>query len=131
MKKLAAIAFALAVLIPAAALAQAGSFTGKWEGTLTNVRPDGTTGTPNPMHMTLTQKGKVLTGTAGPNAEMQWKVEKGVVNGNKATFEVTQMPNGALHKFSVTLVKGQIEGDILSELNGQTRNGKVEAKKAQ
>lgn len=129
MKKLAAIAVVLAVLAPSAALAQT-AFSGKWTGTLTNVRPDGTTGTPNPMELNLTQKGKVLTGTAGPNAETQWKIENGVVNGTKATFEVTQASNGVLHKFSVTLAKDKIEGDIVSELNGQTRNGKVEAARA-
>ena len=129
MKKLAAIAIVLAIIAPAVALAQAPSFTGKWDGTLTRVNPDGTTGNPNPMHMNLTQKGKVLEGTAGPSAENQWTVEKGVVNGTKATFEV-QQPNGPIHKFTVTLAKDKFTGEILSELNGQTRNGKVEATKA-
>ena len=130
MKKLAVIALVLAVLAPAAALAQAPAFSGKWTGTLTNIRPDGTTGNPNPMEMTLTQKGNVLTGTAGPNAETQWTVEKGVVTGNKATFQVTQASNGVLHKFTVTLTKDKIAGDIASELNGETRKGKMEATRA-
>lgn len=125
MKKLAVIALVLAVLAPVAAQAQSAPFAGKWAGTLT-----GPSGTPNPMEMTLVQKGKVLTGTAGPNAETQWKIEKGVVTGNKATFQVTQTSNGVVHKFSVTLTKGKIAGDIVSELNGQTRNGKIEATKA-
>ena len=132
MKKLATLAFLalMTLTIAPAVQAQSAPFTGKWEGTLTGIRPDGTAGTPNPMQMTLTQKGKVLTGTAGPNAETQWKVEKGTVDGSKATFEVTQPSNGVLHKFTVTLAKDKITGDIVSELNGQTRNGKVEATKA-
>jgi hypothetical protein len=129
MKTIAAIAILALTLAPAAS-AQTASFTGKWEGTLTRVNADGTAGTPNPMQMTLTQKGKVLTGTAGPNAETQWTVEKGIVTGNKATFEVTQTSNGVLHKFSITLAKDKFAGDIVSELNGQIRNGKVEATKA-
>jgi hypothetical protein len=128
MKKLAIAALVLALVAPALA-AQAPSFTGKWDGTLTRVNPDGTTGNPNPMHMNLTQKGKVLEGTAGPSAENQWKVEKGVVNGATATFEV-QQPNGPLHKFTITVAKDKFAGEIVSELNGQTRNGKVEATKA-
>ena len=127
MKKLAIAALIVAVLAPALA-AQAPSFTGKWEGQLTRVNPDGTTAPGSGTVFNFTQKGKELTGTGGPTAENQMKIEKGVVNGNKATFEVTQ-PNGVLHKFTITLAKDKITGDIVSTLNGETRNGKVEATK--
>lgn len=129
MRKLASIALVL-VTVCAGLAAQTPDFNGKWTGTLTGIRPDGTTGNPNPMEMNLTQKGKVLTGTAGPNAETQWKVENGVVTGNKATFQVTQATNGVVHKFTVTLTRDKIAGDIVSELNGETRKGKMEATKA-
>lgn len=56
MKKFAALAFVLA-LIPSIALAQTNAFTGKWEGTFTLQRPDGTEDT-NDIVLNLTQKGK-------------------------------------------------------------------------
>ena len=58
----------------------------------------------------LTQKGKVLTGTAGP-PDKQWKVENGAVNAGKATFDV-QQPDGPLFKFTLTIVKGRLQGDM-------------------
>ena len=129
MKKLAATALALALLVPAVALAQAPSFTGKWEGQLTRINPDGTTQPGSGSVFNFTQKGKELTGTAGPSADNQWPIAKGVVNGTKATFEV-QQPNGPLHKFTITLAKDKFTGELVSNLGEQTRNGKVEATKA-
>src|SRR5829696_9856459 len=67
--------------------------TGKWTGTLTRTAPDG--GTQSiPFMCDLTQKGKVLTGTAGPNAERQWPIEKeAAAEGTKVNFKV-QQPDG-------------------------------------
>ena len=65
MKKLVAFALVLAALAPAVAAQTAASFTGKWEGTFTRQRPDGTEDT-SKVVFDLTQKGKELTGTAGP-----------------------------------------------------------------
>lgn len=128
MKKLAVVA--LAVFALAAGLsAQAANFSGKWEGTLTGINADGTTRQPGGIVFNLTHKGKELTGTAGPSAEQQLTIAKAVVNGSKASFEVTQ-PNGTLHKLTFTLVKGKIVGDMVSEANGEKRNGKFELTKA-
>jgi hypothetical protein len=128
MKKLVVVAIALFMLAPAVA-AQTAAFTGKWEGTFKGQRPDGTEGNPNPVVFNLTQKGKVLTGTAGP-ADKQWKVEKGAVNGGKATFEV-QQPDGPLFKFTLTIVKGRLQGDMAGERDGVVRgHAKVDAAKA-
>jgi hypothetical protein len=59
-----AVAVALLTLAPAAAAQTAGAFTGKWEATFKMQRADGTEGDPRPVVFDLTQKGKVLTGTA-------------------------------------------------------------------
>jgi hypothetical protein len=129
MKKLAAFALVLAALAPAAAAQTAASFTGKWEGTFTMQRPDGTEGDSDPVVFNLTQKGKELTGTAGPAAQ-QWKIEKGAVNAGKATFEV-QQPNGPLFKFTLTIVKGRLQGEMTGERDGVVRGrAKVDAAKA-
>ena len=92
MKRLTALALVLAALAPAVAAQTSATFTGKWEGTFTLQRPDGTQADPKPVVFNLTQKGKTLTGTAGP-ADKQWKIEKGAVTAGKATFEL-QQPDG-------------------------------------
>lgn len=129
MKKLAAIAVALVALVPMLAAQTATNFTGKWEGTFTMQRPDGTEGSSNAVVFNLTHKGKQLTGTAGP-AEQQWTIDKGSVNGGKAMFEV-QQPNGPLFKFTLTIVEGRLEGDMTGERDGVVRGrAKVEASRA-
>ena len=129
MKKLVAIVVALLALVPTLAAQKAPSFTGKWEGTLTLQRPDGTEGPPNAVVFDFTQKGKQLTGTAGP-VKQQWKIDKGTVTGGKAMFEV-QQPDGPLFKFTLTIVKGRLQGDMTGEREGVVRGrAKVDASRA-
>jgi hypothetical protein len=110
----------------APALAQITNLTGKWTGTLTRTAPDGRSQSIDFM-FDLTQKGKVLTGTAGPNAERQWEIQKGgAVEGAKVTFRV-QQPDGPLRTFTLTLVKGRLQGEMLAELKGQSFTAKVDA----
>jgi hypothetical protein len=128
MKRLLALALVLAALAPALTAQTATSFTGRWQGTFTLQRPDGTEADPNPVVFNLDQKGKALTGTAGP-ADQQWPIEKGAVDAGKATFEV-QQPNGPLFKFTLTVVKGRLEGDMTGEREGVVRGrAKVQAAK--
>jgi hypothetical protein len=129
MKKLLALALILAALAPVVAAQTTASFTGKWEGTFTMQRPDGTEGPPRPVAFNLTQKGKQLSGTGGP-PDQQWKIEKAAVNAGKATFEV-QQPNGPLFKFTLTIVKGRLQGEMTGERDGVVRGrAKVDAAKA-
>jgi hypothetical protein len=130
MKNLVALAVVLVAFAPALAAQTASSFTGKWEGTFTQQRPDGTEGNARNMVLNLTQKGKVLTGTAGP-ADRQWTVEKGAVDAGKATFEV-QQPDGPLFKFTLTIVKGRLQGEMAGEKDGVVRgHAKVDAAKVE
>ena len=129
MKRVIAIALVLAALAPGVAAQTSTTFTGKWEGTFKMQRPDGTEGDPRPVAFDLTQKGKELTGTAGP-PDKQWKIEKGAVADGKATFEV-QQPDGPLFKFALTIVKGRLQGDMTGERDGVVRGrAKVDAEKA-
>jgi hypothetical protein len=129
MKRLIAFALVLAALAPAVTAQTSASFTGKWEGTFTMQRQDGTEGNPNAVVFNLTQKGKALTGTAGP-ADQQWNVEKGAVAAGTATFEV-QQPNGPLFKFTLAIVKGRLQGEMAGERDGVVRGrAKVDAAKA-
>jgi hypothetical protein len=128
MKKLIAIALMLAAFVPAL-VAQAADFSGKWEGTFTRLNQDGTDGSVNNLVLNLTQKGKDLTGTGGP-IEQQWKIEKAAVNAGKATFEI-QQPNGPLFKFTLTIVKGRLQGEMVGEVDGVVRGkARVDAAKA-
>jgi hypothetical protein len=118
----------LAAFVPAVSAQTTASFTGKWEGTFTLQRPDGTDGPPRPVAFDLTQKGKTLSGTGGP-PEKPWKIEKGAVNAGKATFEV-QQPDGPLFKFALTIVKGRLQGDMAGERDGVVRgHARVDAAK--
>ena len=128
MKKLVTIAIVLFALVSAAAAQSASTFAGKWEGTFKMQRQEGE-GDPRPVEFNLTQKGNVLTGTAGP-PDRQWTVEKGAVTAGKATFEV-QQPDGPLFKFTLTIVKGRLQGDMAGERDGVVRgHAKVDAAKA-
>src|SRR5262245_7579602 len=99
--------------------AAAPDLTGKWTGTMTRTAPDGKSQTIAWM-FDLTQKGQVLTGTAGPNAEWQWAIEKGgAVEGNKATFKV-QQPEGPMRTFTLALAKDRLQGEMLAEFQGQS-----------
>ena len=127
MKKLVLIALALAAFVPVIA-AQTATFTGKWEGTIDLTRPDGTSNT-RPAAFNLTQKGNVLTGTAGP-PDQQAEISKGTVNDGKATFEV-QPPDAGMpaYKFVLTIVKGRLQGEMTAERDGQKMSGKIDAAK--
>jgi hypothetical protein len=129
MKRLVVAAIVVLALASTVGAQTVASFAGKWEGTFTMQRPDGTEGDARPVVFNLTQKGKVLTGTAGP-ADKQWNIEKGAVNDGKATFEL-QQPDGPLFKFTLAIVKGRLEGDMAGEREGVVRgHAKVEAAKA-
>jgi hypothetical protein len=74
-------------------------------------------------------KGKTLTGTVGPSPKRQWKVEKGVVDGGKVTFQV-QQPDGPLRSFNLKLVKDRLQGNQLLELKDQKAEVTVDAQRA-
>jgi hypothetical protein len=108
--------------------AQTTILTGKWTGTFTRTAPDGRTQSIDFM-FDLTQKGKVLTGTVGPNAERQWPIENGTVNGDKVNFRVQQL-DGPMRTFTLQLVKDRLQGEMLAELKGQSFTAKVDAGRA-
>ncbi len=129
MKTLAALTLVLFALVPAGTSAQATDLTGNWNATFTRTAPDGRTQSIT-FTFHFTQKGKVLTGTVGPEPERQWKVEKGVVDGDKVTFQV-QQPYGPLRLFALTHAKDRLEGTQKLELpDGQSAEVTVAAARA-
>ena len=126
MKTLAAIT--LILLTAAAGQAQTPNLTGKWAGGMTRTAPDGRTQTIDLM-FDLTQNGKKLTGTVGPNADRQWAIEDGAVDGKKVAFKV-QQPNGPLRTFTLSLAGDRLQGEMLAEMNGQSFTAKVDVGRA-
>ena len=127
LKKLVVVAIAIFAFAPFVAAQKTPTFTGKWEGTF-RMQRDGTEGDPRPVAFNLTQKDNVLTGTAGP-PDRQWTVEKGAVKDGTATFDV-QQPDGPLFKFTLTIVKGSLQGDMAGTRDGVVRgHARVEAAK--
>jgi hypothetical protein len=127
MKKLLAFVLALTTVVPTVAAQTASSFTGKWEGTFTRQRPDGTEDK-NAVVFNLTQKGKELSGTAGP-PEKPIAIEKAAIVNGKATFQV--QTDGPLFKFTLSVVKGRLQGEMVGERDGVVRGrATVDAAKA-
>ena len=128
MKTLATIVLVALALVPAVPAAQATDLTGNWNATFTRTAPSGETQSIK-FTFHFTQKGKVLSGTIGPEPARQWKVEKGVVDGTKVTFQV-QQTDGPLRTFALTHVKGRLQGMQKLEFNGQTAEVTVDAERA-
>ncbi|MEX2271385.1 MAG: hypothetical protein WD690_07950 [Vicinamibacterales bacterium] len=123
MKSLAALAILLFTLAPGQT---AGNLTGTWSGTFTMIAEDGT---PREMkiELTLTHKGKDLTGSAGPSAEQQWPLSNGVVAGDKVTFQVQENSNGPLISFTLTHAKDRLTGQASGEDDGRKLSAKIDA----
>jgi hypothetical protein len=119
MKTLVALVLVALALVPAVTSAQATNLTGNWNATFTRTAPTGQTQSIT-FTFHFTQKGKELTGTIGPEPSRQWKVEKGVVDGTKVTFQV-QQPDGPLRTFALALVKAACRARRSSNSTGRPR----------
>jgi hypothetical protein len=129
MKTLAVIVLLTLALAPASTAAQATDLTGNWNAKFTMTRPDGSQQSIT-FTFHFTQKGKVLSGTIGPTPERQWKVEKGVVDGAKVNFVVTQPEGPTLRTFTLTHAKGRLTGTMKLERGGDTAEAAVDAERA-
>ena len=125
---LAALALFGLALGPATSAAQGTDLTGNWNAKFTLTTPERTQTITFTVH--FTQKGNVLSGTIGPEPARQWKVEKGVVDGSKVTFQV-QQPDGPLRTFNLTHAKGRLTGtQNLALPDGRTAEVTVDAERA-
>ena len=99
----------LFLLVAPLALA-AGDITGKWSGSMDMKAPDGSAQS-MPVTAEFKQDGKTVTGTAGREGDEQLALEKGMVDGEKFTFEVTA-PDGVF-AINLTLMSDtQLQGDV-------------------
>jgi hypothetical protein len=113
------------VVLLASALMAAEDLTGKWSGSFI-ITMDGET-KDDSAYMVLKQSGTELTGTAGPDADKQWAIQKGKIEGNKVTFEV--QADGPLLKFELTLADGHLKGDAKAEHDGHSMKAAVDVQR--
>ena len=125
MKKLALMFALLLVSFPVLA---AEDFTGAWSGSFTGAGPDGQERTEQ-MFMMLVHKGTDLTGTAGPSAQVQWKIDKGKVDGNNVSFEVQgggDAATGPVLKFTLAFADGHLKGTLSADQGTIKLSAKVD-----
>ena len=97
-------------LLLSALTLSAAEITGKWSGSFDITNSDGETKA-DTAYMSLKQNGGEVTGTAGPNADKQWTIQKGKLDGQKLTFEVLMEDGGTL-VFDLTFDGSSIEGNV-------------------
>lgn len=119
MKKLMA---AVCAVLLCLSVALASDLTGKWSGSF-QITLNGETKDSQAV-LDLKQNGAQLTGTAGPNADKQWPIQKGKVEGDKLSFEVQS--DGPLIKFELTLSNDHLKGEARAEQDGQTMKAVVD-----
>ena len=103
---------ALAIAVPA-------DITGKWAGTLTAQRPDGTTREDSAL-LILEQKGTDITGTIGGTDADQHPITKGTIDGNKVSIQARTVNGERELLLELTLDGDEMKGTITSgERKGQ------------
>jgi hypothetical protein len=107
--KLRGLGFYLVATLMAAVVALAGDFSGRWQGKLS------VNGNETPGYLVLKQDGQQLTGTAGPDAQKQVRLDKGMIERGQATIEAN--PGSSVLKFVLRLKDGQLEGDVFEDGN--------------
>jgi len=118
---------ALALVLTLTLSASAADVTGTWSGNLKVTGPDGQV-QDDTIHLVLKQDGTKLTGTAGPSAEQQLPIDKGVVDGSKVTLEVA-VGQGTF-KFELALDADHLKGDVTLSAGPQTMKAKMDATRA-
>ena len=95
--------------------------TGKWSGSFKMDDNDSTA------VLMLKQSGADITGTAGPNEDEQFPIQKGKIEGNKISLEVDH--DGHTIKFELLLAEDRITGDAHMSADGETKNAKLDVKR--
>ncbi len=118
----------LCVLFFSALTMRAADLTGKWSGSFDITNSNGETKA-DTAYLDLKEQGGEVTGTAGPNADKQWKVVKGKLDGKKLNFEVDADEGGVLI-FNLTFDGEEITGDCSGTGDGgEKMTAKVKVKR--
>ena len=114
----------VALMLALTLSASASDLTGTWSGSLKVAGPDGQV-QDDTIHLVLKQEGPKLTGTAGPSADQQWPIDKGIVTGNKATLELPAMQR--VFKFEIALEAEHLKGDVTLTGGGEPIKATMDA----
>ena len=98
--------------------------TGKWEGTLTGQREDGSKNEDTAL-MILAQKETTITGTVGGGESDQHPITSGKIEGNKITLEAKSASGREFH-IELTLENDELKGTIAA---GGGRLGQLQLRK--
>ena len=127
LKALGCLLFTLTLTLSAA------DVTGKWSGSGELKRPDGTTDG-GPVYMDLKQNGQEVTGTVSTDSDRQWAIQKGRLEGQKLSFEVSTPADEAARVFKVELTiteDGRLEGTVEAQDSaGNKISGKLSLKRS-
>jgi hypothetical protein len=117
----------LVLVLAAGLLGAAPGITGMWDGSLDLKSPDGEV-LKWDIYAEFEQAGKTVTGSAGPNLLQQYDIQRGVIDGNNLTFQVTIPGDPApIYRMKLTLVKpDRLEGTVEVQIGTDvTLAGKV------
>jgi len=104
---------AIATVVLTLSTAAAADVKGKWEGTVSGQRGDGTR-TEDTALLILDQKDSVITGTIGGSDSDQHPIKSGKIDGTKVTIVATNAQNGREYTLELTLEGDQMKGTLTS-----------------
>ena len=99
-----------------AAALSAADVSGSWRGTITTEMARQTTGGTIPAYMELKQSGGAVTGSAGANENLLFKLEEGKIEGDRLVVAASPK-EGSVLRFLLTVKDNVLEGDV--EENGR------------
>ena len=117
----------LVFVLAAGLLGAASGITGMWDGSMDLKSPDGEA-LKWEIYAEFQQAGKTVTGSAGPNLLQQYDIQRGVIEGDSLTFQVTIPGDPApVYRMKLTLVKpDRLEGTVDVQIGSdQKLAGKV------
>ena len=97
---------------------------GKWEGTLTSERQDGSTNSDTVL-LVLDQKDGTVTGTVGGSETDQHPITAGSVQDDKVVLDAKHLTNGREYHIELTVEQDVMKGTVKSG----DRTGQIEVKK--
>jgi hypothetical protein len=102
------------------ALNLSGTWTGEWE-----TSPDGG---PGPHYMVLKQDGEKVTGSAGPNQQIQLAIDHAKFAAGRLTFDIV-LPSGPSIAFDFAVDGDTMSGIALMKRNGAEQRMKLSCKR--
>ena len=104
-----------AICILLAATLAGAEVTRTWRGTITSEMARETAGGQVPAYMVLEQSDGKVTGNAGGNEKMLFRIREGRIKGDRLTVEASPK-EGSVLRFNLTVKGDVMEGDV--EENG-------------